>query len=320
MNKAILMLAGSCLLLVSGCNTRQTTDTMNLEPSPEIIRTMGSSEVTAEGTRVERFSIYSPSMDRQIKAVVVLPPGYDLHPDKTYPVLYTLHGANAPYDTWAQMPRLRAKLKDMPFIYTCFDGDAGSNYIDSPIPIKTARPKDENHDNTKKVSLFTTFFYDEFVPGIDKWYRTDGTKRGVTGFSMGGFGAFHYMLERPDFFNSVSGLSSAYLDTKEMSERRRSWLESTFGEFESNRERYEAVDHYLRFEKQIGKGVQFPPMYSHCGTEDFLLDENRKMHAFLVEKGIPIEYIETPGAHDWKFWHPASVGIADFHWKEFNAN
>lgn len=285
------------------------------EPAPDMHRIMDSTSVTKEGTRVERFQIPSPSMDRMIKAAVVLPPGYDPDGDQTYPVLYTLHGANAPYDTWANMPKLRAQLKEKPFIYTCFDGDAGSGYVDAPFPIKTARRGDP--DSSLKLSLFATFFFDEFVPAIDSWYRIDPDKRGVTGFSMGGSGAFHYMLARPDFFNSVSVLSSAYMDTSNMSEARRAWLEPTLGDYESNLESYQAIDHYRQIEARLKEGVTLPPLYTHCGTEDFLIEENRKMNAFLINNSVDIEVHETPGTHNWQFWHPASVAIARFHWSHF---
>jgi len=276
-------------------------------------------EVTtaAEGTRIEYLSVYSPAMEREIKAVVVLPPCYGEDPSREFPVLYTLHGANAPYDTWAKMSKLRSALADKPFIYTCFDGDAVSMYLDSYYPVSTHRRGEE--DTGLKKSLFKTFFFDEFVPVIDRRYRINGEKRGVTGFSMGGLGAVNYMLERPDFFCSVSILSSAFLDLKDREYRGLGRLEKMLGSPEEYPERYAAVDHYGRFAELCASGETFPPIYSHCGLDDFLLEQNRKMTAFLEASGVEIEYAETEGGHDWAFWHPASVGVAEFHWKYFSA-
>lgn len=316
-NDALSITVGCALLLATVCMGGEGRDD-ETEPAPGMHRIMDSTTITEEGTRVERFQIHSPSMDRMIKAVVVLPPGYDPDGDETYPVLYTLHGANAPYDTWANMPKLRAQLRDKPFIYTCFDGDANSGYVDAPFPIRTGRRGDP--DNSLKPSLFGTFFFDEFVPAIDSWYRIDPDKRGVTGFSMGGSGAFHYMLARPDFFNSVSVLSSAYMDTRNMSETRRSWLEPVLGDYDADPQPYQVIDHYLQIEARRSEGVTFPPLYTHYGTEDFLLEENRKMNAFLIEHQIEIEVHETAGNHSWKFWHPASIGVAEFHWRHFRTD
>ena len=42
-----------------------------------------------------------------------------------------------------------------------------------------------------------------------------------------------------------------------------------------------------------------------CGVDDFLIETNRQMHSLLMEKKIPHEYIERPGAHTWNYWTDA---------------
>jgi len=310
-----LLGCGISLTLV-GCATHYLREPELAESSNSFERRLESVIETEEGTRVERFTIHSDSMNREIKVVVVLPPAYAAEPDRTFPVLYTLHGANAPYDTYANMPKLRAQLKDKPFIYTCFDADGGSGYIDSYYPVMTARRSDP--DKAKRLSLFTTFFFEEFIPAIDEWYRVNGSKRGITGFSMGGGGAFHYMLEQPELFNSVSGLSSAFSNFDHVGSFRGGRRESMLGSREAFPERYRAVDHYYRFKKLIASGESIPAIYLHCGTEDRLLELSREMEAFLRENEVEFEYLETPGEHNWAFWHPASEGMAAFHWKYFS--
>ncbi len=135
-----------------------------------------TSYVAPSGCTIQRFRIFSPSMERDIKVVVVLPPTYQTDSKKEFPILYTLHGASAPYDTYAAMSLLQNELKEKPFIYTCFDGDSFSMYIDSKYPVRTGR---EKADTTKHKSLFTTFFFKEFIPTIDKMYRVDKTKKGT---------------------------------------------------------------------------------------------------------------------------------------------
>ena len=60
-------------------------------------------------------------------------------------------------------------------------------------------------------------------------------------------------------------------------------------------------------EKQIKEllknGKTIPDLYMACGTEDFLLEENRAFRDFLAEKGVSLCYKESPGIHDWKFWN-----------------
>ena len=90
----------------------------------EIKRVMEETTITPEGCTIEKFRIISPSMNREIKALVVLPPEYKDHPDKKYPVLYTLHGAKSPIDRYiTKTPVLLQALKDKPMIVTCMDVD-----------------------------------------------------------------------------------------------------------------------------------------------------------------------------------------------------
>jgi len=45
-----------------------------------------------------------------------------------------------------------------------------------------------------------------------------------------------------------------------------------------------------------------PFLYLDCGTEDFLFANNRQFVDLLVEKKVPHEFRQLPGAHNWKYW------------------
>jgi len=250
-------------------------------------------ELTPEGCRIERYTIPSPCMKRDIRVAVVLPPDYDARPEERYPILYTLHGARAPYDTWSQMSPLRRVLRDKPMIVTCFDGDEVGMYIDS-------RPD----------SQFTTFFFDEFVPYMDEHYRVNGL-RGVTGFSMGGYGAFHYMLTKPDMFASVSLLSSGFRQGRpgprpvdspapppgEGRDRQGPprpsrdeqgppgvVREQPEGQAAGRPRGFSRPPIHDRIVQYVADGVKLPPMMMHCGTEDRGLEPSREFATFLTEQ------------------------------------
>jgi S-formylglutathione hydrolase FrmB len=280
-------------------------------------RIMDTTYVTESGCTVEKFRLHSPSMERDIKVAIVLPPAYKTDQSRKFPILYTLHGSGAPYDTYAAMSILQAQLKDKPFIYTCFDGDDHSMFLDAKFPMVTARKSEK--DTIKRKSLFDTFFFAEFIPAIDSWYRVDINKRGLTGFSMGGFGALHYALVHPEMFCSVSGLSSVFMESSTIPDWGRNMLQGILGPIKENRAAYEAVDHYKRLAVLKATGVAIPPIYLACGTEDGLLKQSRKMKGYMDSLHIPSEYREAPGIHNWIFWHAESVGIAEFHWKYFIA-
>ena len=205
--------------------------------SGDIKRLMDESATTPEGCTIEKFRVVSPCMGREIKAIVVLPPEYQEHPEKKYPVLHTLHGAKSPIDRYLTMtPVLLQSLRDKPMIVTCMDVDGFSWYLDSPYPQAIAR----GNDSTKVKSLFTTFFFDEFIPCLDQHYRINPRQRMLTGNSMGGFGAFHYMLTKPEQFLSVSSLSGLFEKT-DADQAERKW-EPLLGSIQEFPDRHRSVD------------------------------------------------------------------------------
>lgn len=274
-----------------------------------------STRLFESGCTVKYLRVHSTCMERDIKTVVVLPPAYDANPAQKFPILYTLNGTGAPYDTWAEMPKLQAQLGDKPFIYICFDGDYRSWYIDAKITTCDFNPASSG---LPRKSLFTTFFFEEFMPAIEDSYRVDTTKRGVTGFSMGGFGSLHYALSHPKKFCSVSGLSSLFLDVSDSTSMLMSLMKDMLGPFQQNRADFLALDQYRRIASLTANGVTIPPVYLSCGADDPLVVHSRRMKAYMDSLGVAVEYVEVPGGHNWEFWHPASIDIAAFHWKYFS--
>lgn len=146
----------------------------------------------------------------------------------------------------------------------------------------------------------------------------------VAGLSMGGYGAMKIGLSRPDFFSHIISLSPG-IDrlflVREMLGTIRSMedlrarqqdlppdhhkrLMQFFTNFGSVDE-YERSDHDNLFElaKTVARGqTHLPNIYVACGTEDFLLEPNRRFHQLLSQLGIEHEYHEAPGIHNWEFW------------------
>ena len=121
----------AAFLLFGVLGTISLAEVSNM-PGSDKERIKLESEASGEGCTIDSFSIFSKSMEREIRVVVILPPEYKTNPGKKYPILYTLHGGGAPYDTYSKMSPLRNALKTKPMIVTCFDGDRGSWFVDSP--------------------------------------------------------------------------------------------------------------------------------------------------------------------------------------------
>ena len=48
--------------------------------------------------------------------------------------------------------------------------------------------------------------------------------------------------------------------------------------------------------------ARLPALYADVGTEDERLVGNRAFRAELERLGVPLEFHEYPGAHDWAYW------------------
>ena len=63
--------------------------------------------------------------------------------------------------------------------------------------------------------------------------------------------------------------------------------------------------------KLLAEGKKIPEIYMACGTEDFLLEANRRFHKFLEDNGVKHVYMESKGQHDMVFWNEYAVKFAE---------
>jgi putative tributyrin esterase len=56
-----------------------------------------------------------------------------------------------------------------------------------------------------------------------------------------------------------------------------------------------------------------PKLLLDCGTEDFLIEDNRTFDAELTSAGVPHIYREFPGAHSWDYWDTHIQEALAFH-------
>lgn len=254
-----------------------------------------------DGCRREAFRLHSPCMGRDIEAAVLMPPAYADDSARRFPILYALHGRGAPYLCWTEMAPLRRALAVMPMLVVVFNGDSDGCYVDA-----TRRPR----------SLFRTFFFGELAPFVESEWRADPTRRGITGFSMGGAGAAGYMAERPEFFVGVSFLSSGLDLTVSWtdSDVPRGILNPLLGPIEEAAAEHRRASAFERISAAIAAGKRLPPMFLACGTEDFVLPGARRARDFLARSGVAAEVLESPGGHHWPYWRDISAKVVEFHW------
>ena len=114
----------------------------------------------------------------------------------------------------------------------------------------------------------------------------------IGGLSMGGFGALCLGARHPDRFVAFSAHSSVTRFADLVPHLQESWDDYGIDPLQSR----SVIDEIMANRDRIGH-FRFD-----CGTEDFLIEHNRRLAHDLESAGIPFEYAEFPGAHDWPYW------------------
>lgn len=249
--------------------------------------------------RIECRSAPSKLLNHRVQYCVLLPPSYDSDQARRYPVVYFLHGLGqneqAMIDSggWNLTQDMWEQTQIGEFLIVAPDGDR-SFFINSR---DGKRPYED-------------FLVDELLPLIDSRYRTKQGRhnRGITGVSMGGYGALHLALRHPDLFGSVSANSAALIanppEGKVDSDSAEAISRALGGAFGTPFDRafWERNSPFtLARDDPPPAGLQ---IYFDCGTEDDY-GFNRgaqEFHDLLVSRHIPHEFHLYPGGHDLNYF------------------
>ena len=247
---------------------------------------------------VDTIQVYSNSMFKNVKCVVITPWNYTSTSTR-YPVVYLLHGYSGNYGDWVNKVAGMQKLADdNNFMIVCPDGSFNSWYFDSPVDL---------------TMRFETNVSTEIPTFIDANYRTIASRnaRAITGLSMGGHGGLFLGMRHANFFGACGSMSGAL----DISHLRGYGFDKILGDTIANAKYYNdwavvnAIDTYP---------TDTLAMIIDCGTEDFLIEANRKAHQKLLQRNIPHDYTERPGAHTWEYWANAVTYQMHYFRKFFN--
>jgi S-formylglutathione hydrolase FrmB len=232
---------------------------------------------------VDTVNIFSPSMHKSIKCVVIRPGNYQklqLH----FPVVYLLHGYSDHCDTWVKtVPTVKNYADDMQLIIVCPDGGYSSWYFDSPLD---------------SAFRYDTHISREVVPYIDGQYRTipDRDHRAITGHSMGGHGALYLALRHPDVFGAAGSMSGG-VDLRPFP------MEWDIAKRIGDAQTYAVNWNERSIVTMVGHPLSQPvSMMIECGTGDFFYQVNLQLHDKMLDLKIPHDYVERPGSHTWSYW------------------
>jgi enterochelin esterase-like enzyme len=253
----------------------------------------------------DNLSVPSKILKMDRKYAIYLPADYETS-GRSYPVLYLLHGAGDDQSGWVQFGEVKniadkaiAEGKCTAMIIVMPDGNTGQRgYFNSP-------KGDWNYED---------FFFQEFMPYIEKTYRIRGEKRyrAISGLSMGGGGTFMYALHHPELFSAACPLS-AYAGPISMDDATDRWGKQYPGISTDDLAKYfnkhSALELINNMPEDQKKAVRW---YIDCGDDDFLYEGNCLIHIAMRKKEIPHEFRIRDGAHNWTYWREALPTVLDF--------
>jgi S-formylglutathione hydrolase FrmB len=200
---------------------------------------------------------------------------------------YLLHGLSDDYTVWLRRTRIEWYVRDLPLMVVMPDGFRGF-YTDNA-----------------EGPAYAKYVAEELIQFVERNFpaRAERQARCIGGLSMGGYGALRLALAYPHLFASAISHSGALMHGSRNEPRPDGPLSPA--EFHRIFGRSPAgLEHdLLALAQQVKHSeTRLPRMLIDCGTEDFLLDDNRTLHREFDRLGVPHEYREFPGAHTWDYW------------------
>jgi S-formylglutathione hydrolase FrmB len=262
---------------------------------------------------------HSTVLKAPVRFCVYLPASYSAAGSQTrkYPVLYLLHGLGgneqevALDGEWNLLQDLRRQNLVGEFVVVAPDG-GGTFYINS-------------RDNQ---TPYADFFLREFMPFIERTYRIrqERLARGITGFSMGGYGAFRTAFAHPELFGSASSHSgaltrlppTALIAGAGSGNIGMQLLASVFGN-PIDRVFWDQNSPFMLARKNAA-GLAKMKIYFDCGTEDSygFYRGASELHQTLDTLKIPHEFHLYPGGHSVRYLLAHRDASFEFHWKQFS--
>ena len=263
--------------------------------------------------RAECATIKSAILGRSVRYCAYLPASFDSDKARRYPVLYYLHGLGDNEQSllnmggWDLIEELQRTGKIGEFVVLAPSG--GHTFFLNSVDGKIR---------------YEDFFLKEFISQMEKKYRGDGaaSKRGITGVSMGGFGALRLAFKYPQQFGAVSAQMPALLAEipANFAAGGRGSPASMMGDVFGNpiNVAYFQRNNVFYFAKTTPAAqLKRLKIYFDVGNnDDYGFEQGgEKLHQLLDSRGIPNEFHVYPGRHDPQFVMRHFGEVMQFQWK-----
>ena len=269
--------------------------------------------VGASASKIVTDSIFSKKLNCWQKYNVYLPTGFEKS-EKQYPVVYLLHGLYGNYSNWEKSGGMKLVADEL-----ISSGEACEMVIVMPNAGDSDVRNYQNGYFNVEDWPYEDFFYQEFLPEVEKKYRIIGDKehRAIMGLSMGGGGSVVYSQRHPEMFSSCYAMSA--------------WLDNKMGEVGGKNAKKDklyivaksvsdnsAVDFVEKADEETVKKLRTVKWFIDCGDDDFLMDLSVLLYQNMRAKKIKAELRIRNGVHNWEYWHTALRAALPFASRNFS--
>ncbi len=291
----------------------------NLMPRQTAAAPQTSAAQATPGPGVEYGSLPSPSLGKELKFAVQLPPTYQSDVKRRYPVLYFLHGMNGNEREFEKRGVAAAisKMRE--------EGKIGEFIIVSPAG------ENSFYLNAKNGAQYEDAIIKDLIPYIEKTYRVIGTPatRSIQGISMGGWGALYLAFKHPEMFSTVTAHCAALVlemprptggDQRSMFMAR--LVGKIFGD-PPDEEYFRAANPVFVVEQNLAaikkSGIK---IYFDCGEQDRygFQEPNKVFDEKLTKLGLVHEFHMYPGGHGWEYMISVADHSYTFLWAGFKTD
>lgn len=210
------------------------------------------------------IDIPSELLSKPVNANIYLPPCYDAQSDRTYPILYMLHGQAADNQQWIDL----GLIDDIDLL------------IDAKViqPMIIVMPYEVSWRTGPEESNFGAALVNEVIPFMEENYRVCAERacRAIGGLSRGGNWAVYLGFQYPEVFAAVGAHSAPLF----------------YGELER-------IDIALTHNTSV---EELPALYIDMGKKDENRDSIHEFVNTLKEFNVPYEFYENDGRHEAAYW------------------
>ena len=240
------------------------------------------------------FSFLPQSLGFHSNVYLILP--YDSSMDmRPYKHLYLIHGGAGNAQDWTRYTSIERYAEENNIAVVMPEVGGSSFYADMVY----------GYNYYTYLTEELPMVLNSYFPFSDK--RQD---RFVAGLSMGGYGAYKWAFDKPEYFSAAGNFSGfSFTDelfngdlpiSKEARLGENGICNLAWGSYENmlgskNDTRYMVSN-------AVKNKLDLPRMYAAMGREDFSYEYGQRYLKFMESNGIRVKYDEVSGGHEWKVW------------------